>query len=448
MLTDWRRLIRPAAFATLLAVALVIPGVPAAAVVEASTPYLVRDINSSGGSNPRFLANVGGTAFFSASGRGGRELWKSNGTGDGTIRVRNIRPGTAGSGPQGLMNHGGTLFFSANDGAHGRELWKSDGTGAGTKLVRDIRFGQAGSLPRALTHVGSTLFFNADDGIHGRELWVSDGTAPGTRMVEDLGTAQAVAFTSFQGKVWFGRSPCGPSSCDTSLWVSDGTAAGTMAVLKPNGFPIIVKSELIKAGPRLVGTEYQNLWSTDGVCSGIETCTTTDYLEIGEYHPAGLERLGEIAYFQGWTPDVHGMPVQAGLWSTDGTVLGTALVEEVGLAGNDPRQITRVGDRLFFTVDFGSELWTSDGSTDGTEQLITGVAAPGAKGLTAVGDDLYFTVPGELWTSDGSVTGTTLIADIDTTGGTTPGELTAVAGTLYLAADDGTHGTELWRYVP
>ena len=33
---------------------------------------------------------------------------------------------------------GGTLYFRATDGAHGFELWKSDGTPDGTQMVKDI----------------------------------------------------------------------------------------------------------------------------------------------------------------------------------------------------------------------------------------------------------------------------------------------------------------------
>ena len=74
---------------------------------------------------------------------------------------------------------GDTLFFGALDDAHGRELWKSDGTREGTRLVADLYPGPDGEgRPDMLgTHDG-LLYFTAFDGIHGREMWTSDGTGP------------------------------------------------------------------------------------------------------------------------------------------------------------------------------------------------------------------------------------------------------------------------------
>ena len=50
----------------------------------------------------------------------------------------------------------------------------SDGTGAGTLLVKDIKPGPASSSPDELTNVSGTLFFAADDGIDGIEIWRTD----------------------------------------------------------------------------------------------------------------------------------------------------------------------------------------------------------------------------------------------------------------------------------
>ena len=78
--------------------------------------------------------------------------------------------------PSVFANVGGTLFFVADDGVSGAELWRSDGTADGTLLVKDINSGGGGSSPATLTNVGGTLFFAANDGVGGTELWSSDGT--------------------------------------------------------------------------------------------------------------------------------------------------------------------------------------------------------------------------------------------------------------------------------
>ena len=85
--------------------------------------------------------------------------------------VRDINPGGPGSAPKSLTNVAGTLFLGASDGTHGSELWRSDGTRDGTSIADDINPGPTGSQPRDLTDVGGTAFFSADDGAHGRELW-------------------------------------------------------------------------------------------------------------------------------------------------------------------------------------------------------------------------------------------------------------------------------------
>jgi ELWxxDGT repeat protein len=153
--------------------------------------YLIKDIRTVVGypelsSDPEFLTSIGGTLFFAATAADGtaRELWKSDGTEEGTVMVKDINP-LADSSPQDLINVNGSLYFSANDGVNGRELWKSNGTAAGTVMVKNIN-PLGDSLPEGFTNVNGKLYFSADDGVNGRELWTSDGTTSGTIMVEDI----------------------------------------------------------------------------------------------------------------------------------------------------------------------------------------------------------------------------------------------------------------------
>ncbi len=52
--------------------------------------------------------------------------------------MRDIRPGARGSFPSGYVAMGGRLYFVANDGTSGVELWSSDGSRDGTVRVADI----------------------------------------------------------------------------------------------------------------------------------------------------------------------------------------------------------------------------------------------------------------------------------------------------------------------
>src|SRR5438876_6263858 len=66
------------------------------------------------------------------------------------------------SGP--IVAAGGVGYFAANDGTNGVELWRSDGTAAGTLRLRDIAPGAANGSPQFFTNVNGTVFFTADDG--------------------------------------------------------------------------------------------------------------------------------------------------------------------------------------------------------------------------------------------------------------------------------------------
>src|SRR6185295_1879961 len=103
------------------------------------------------------------------------------------------------------------------------------------------------------------------------------------------------------------------------------------------------------------------------------------------------------------------------LWRSNGTRAGTRLVKDLYLpafpgSSADPYDITQVGKRFFFAAKYETNQW-------------------------------------EIYVSRGTAATTRLVKEINPLSFTssTPTELTNFQGTLIFAADDGTHGVELWR---
>ena len=111
-----------------------------------------------------------------------------------TIPLGSASPArNAGSNPANFIKVGTTIFFVADDGTSGNELWKTDGTMAGTVRVRDINPGLDYGVDD-IDAIGGTLYLQASDGVHGFELWKSDATAAGTVQVVDLNADDAGGF--------------------------------------------------------------------------------------------------------------------------------------------------------------------------------------------------------------------------------------------------------------
>src|SRR6187551_3300165 len=80
----------------------------------ATGPYLVKDINATGSSSPSDMTVMNGILYFAARGGGkGNELWRSDGTANGTYRVKDIKTGSGSSWPYGFRAIGSLLYFAA-----------------------------------------------------------------------------------------------------------------------------------------------------------------------------------------------------------------------------------------------------------------------------------------------------------------------------------------------
>lgn len=464
---------------------------------EAGT-VMVKDINQTfhddGDSSPSSLTNVGGVLYFTANdGTHGHELWKSDGTTEGTLMLKDLFPGSYlkpvewpflpeshpnSSVPSNFTNANGTLYFFASDGTSGRELWKSDGTAVGTLLVKDIfpgthvgtqymsdyQFHEVDvpndSDPENLTVVNGTLFFTANDGTAGEELWKSDGSAVGTTLVRNIrsgaGSASPAQFTAVGKSLYFTAND---GVNGTELWKSDGSIAGTVIVKdirpgtgssNPANLTNVNGALYFSATDGLSGTE---LWKTNGTAAG--TVIVKDILVGAESAtPKNLKNIGGTLYFS-----ANDGTSGAELWKSDGTLSGTQLVKDIqpGNKSSEPSQLTIFNGTLYLAADNGAngvELWKSDGTAAGTTLINVDPENgndSGPDSFARIGSLLYFSANdgshgAELWKSDGTATGTVLVKNIrGGSAGSDPSDLTAVGGTLFFTANDGSHGVELWR---
>lgn len=454
----------------------------AVAVVE---PYMIKDINPVGDSDPWQFTEMNGKIYFNASTEeNGAELWVTDGTEAGTYMVKDINPyGPNGSefdsNPIDLTVYNNELYFQAANTLTGRELWKSDGTEAGTVLVKNIYpedgMGAAESSdPYGFVEFNGELFFVAKDSTNSASgLWKTDGTEAGTVR---LGTVYVPNF-SFSDPVVFGDAVYFSGSVDIindrELWKSDGTQNGTVLVKDinpdffgstPSGsdpkFLTVVNDTLFFVASGSVGNE--ELWKSDGTEGG--TVLVKD-INPGD-DPSFPERLVEmngLLYFRA----SDGTDNSYELWRSDGSEVGTYMVKNVNPEPNyggfsSPLLLGRyiplptINNTLYFygnDLTNGDELWKSDGTEMGTvlvKDIYSGVDSSIPLWLVADGTTLFFTVDDgvngrELWQSDGTNAGTVMVEDIVSgIDGSNPQSLSIVGNWLFFSADDGVHGRELW----
>lgn len=424
---------------------------------NAQTVTLLKDINTtvdvSYSSDPRdFTEFKGAGYFFASSSPGVQGLWRTDGTPAGTKLVKNNLDGSH------LTASGGKLFFVGNDGISGSELWKSDGTPGGTILVMDLAPGPLDGVSpnRGMVAANVAIYFVAGDFATGLTLWKSDGTEAGSvpLLAVDPFLPSSIGLMGSSGGLLYFYANDGVNGSE--LWRSDGTPAGTMMLRDirpgaqgsfPSGFAELNGTVYFTADDGVSGSE---LWKTDGTMMG--TSLVVDLNPgVGDGVELGWSTVFNGAlYFNADNGDGSGL----GLWKSDGSAGGTERI----WSGVEASYFAASGNRLYFVDDEGSEapevLWTTDGTTAGTAPVreFDNIGAfP-----VSFGGSLFFSASQggeglELWKTNGTEAGAVLVKEINAAGGSNPNHLFVlrgnpfVQGDLLFAANDGAHGTELWK---
>jgi len=377
----------------------------------------------------------------------GSEVWTSDGTPAGTVRVTDIAPGTEHSlsAPSDFFTAlGDRLLFFANDGTAGQEPWVTDGSPAGTLPLGDLNPGADGSLHHGQFSrqdpgivADGRWFFGAYTAPEGWALWTTDGTPAGTQMVRRFPTVwssvYAGLFGDHEGTLFFGvRDDSG-----LALWRTDGTTAGT-ARLKLLADFSAASQEIFSWGGHLYYLNFM-LWQSDGTEPGTQLFDTA---------PGAAFQFSRF-----FTPAASGLFYETqetdDLWVTDGTVAGTQQLHN-GSSSLVPPKPFRGG------VAFASSnLWLSDGTAAGTVPVTTNLILEPDQHIGVAGDTLFFwaALPGatgfEPWVSNGTAAGTRLLRDVrpglDSSLANFFFSPTATLGNRwFFLADDGVDGEELW----
>jgi ELWxxDGT repeat protein len=402
---------------------------------------------------PRSLVAMQGVLYFASIG----ELWRYTPGSAAPTLVAN--PGIQISLAKALTVVGNRLFFAADDRQHGVELWQSDGTTAGTTLVKDLAPDSANAYPEKLTTVGNLLYFQATDGMVGAELWQSDGTATGTVLVKDLNPGAASAYpsglTAMNGQLYFLART---DSATNQLWKSDGTANGTLAVADvPIDYYYLIP--LTAIGNKLYFSGFDELhgdelWSSDGTTAGTGFVKDLDAghrgadviesAQVGNrfyFITAALNPFGsyeqrklwmsagrdapaillddQLAFFQLYALDDQTLLLHRydgtgpALYRHEGGSAAPTLVKGFGRA-RLTNQIVLQG-YLFFHVSAETpdparptSLWRTDGTTDGTVELLTSTATtPVPLPRLVFKGQIIAASSDELWVFDEAPTGPT-----------------------------------------
>lgn len=401
-------------------------------LLDASAEF-VAEFNTTPSAESEQHAWLADEMFFVADdGIGDVELWKTDGTQSGTLRVRDLAPGRQSSFPTSLVATDSRVFFTARDTDHGRELWATDGTEAGTLRVTDLEAGPEHSFHRDETFhsAGDLLFFTR----HG-EPWVSDGTPEGTRLLKDIRpgdeSSTPVFGDALGGQFYFTADT---SDSNRKLWESDGTEDGTKFVADASHIlqtfndqivyfhsstselrsfdPVSNQSTTLDTlqaaevfdfasvvvGNQLYFAASNKLWRLDG--EAVVPIETSNRSIIGLY-PFGNDLM-----FTDWLPHtqrlwrvgnndteaelIRSLPRGAGAWSdgesfyaTDtttsfglelGRLDGNRLVPidvAPGVQSSNPRGISVRDGTAYFWTGNSPAMWKTDGTQEGTERLKT-----------------------------------------------------------------------------
>jgi ELWxxDGT repeat protein len=308
------------------------------------------------------------TVYFISYPGPGAELWKTDGTSTGTVRVKTLST-AANLGATNLTVIGDTLivgivtFLDSNTFA----LWRSDGTEAGTQPI----VGPTDEYPPMHEQmvIGNRLYFDRSDpsepGVY--RLWVTDGTTAGTHMVETNGTVEYESprlFTALGNDLYF-VAALSPGYMKQGLWkLADGESSVSLVMELDYADPMFLgalsSQRLVYLGNDGSEPSYPHKWFIVDLTE--ESFEPLCWVSYGCYPGFSVDYAvwqGRL-YFSG-TDRGWGEPADT-LMVTDGTRAGTQEIKvpgsEISFTNGD--NFLSTPNALYFSANdgvHGTEPW-------------------------------------------------------------------------------------------
>ncbi|MEQ9103264.1 MAG: T9SS type A sorting domain-containing protein [Rhodothermales bacterium] len=364
---------------------------------------------------------------------GGLELWAMDKDSRDPQRVHAFPDDTYVStyATWGIATTSSHFLFKSSNSRHFSDLYASDGTPEGTHLLTNKMGGWSTWNPgRKSGVVGNRALFQAPDSTHSERIWTTDGTVEGTEILTwpESGDPFDVTdgFTVFRDEVFFAAWQ---RATGWELWATDGTPGGTRlaADFRPGPEsgsvdPVVATNSGV-LGTALDLSGNPRLWYSSGIPGKERTVPyVTDYARNNSSHPQRFRRFGNTVYFTAGTEETG-----RDLWKTDGTPSDTDLLFPPvpdGLSSN-ATAIGSIRDHLFIATD--DSLY----SLSLESGRITNLSLPGRGPFHPSRlrqNRMYFNDSSpygllfaldehgnpELWTSDGTVDGTRKVSAFGT----------------------------------
>jgi|GEM_PF-1294710 len=295
-------------------------------------------------------------------------------------------------------------------------------------MLKDIN-PSSGSNPTYLTRMGDKIYFNASDGSVGRELWKTDGSNSGTELVMDI---------------YSGGSEGSPSPGRSEDFEWD------------NRFTVIGNRLFFLASDGNYGEE---VWSSNGENSG--TSIVSDiYGGSGGSGSYYLTTDGTNLWFRARNTSSNYEPYCISNAASNYNNSANWLYDLYSNSnGSYPNYMYAYNGRCYFSIQqtniWGSswyyELFYADTNTAGPQHDIwSGGNYSEPRDFCESNGTVFFAANNgthgrELWMVQGSGNAQ-MVKDINPGGGASdPRYMTNVDGVLYFRANDGQNGNELWR---